>query len=491
MTSTTPPPRWVARDGFGQLLLAEWTKLRSVRRWMLAMLSAVLLTVGFGLITAAGPKTDINERPDFVVGPSGQPVVDNFFFVHQPLPGNGTITARVLSQAPSHEWAGAGVMVKATATSGAPYAAVMVTPGHGVRLQANFTTDRPGGVGAGPHWLRLTRSGEDITGYESADGLTWLAIGTLRLRGLPETVEVGLFVSSPPKVIITRKSGTTSSGEQATDGEATFDRVSLEAERALTPQPWQSDDINSGVAPKVAFNSGLTETGGTFRLLGTGEIGPNPPDDDVVQMSLFGVQVALMALVAVGALFMTSEYRRGMIRTTLAASRGRGRVLAAKGIVLGLATFAVGLVGTVAALLVSLPLLRAAGYEPPAFPPVSLLDGPVLRALLTTSAFLAAIAVLSLAVGTIMRHSAGAITTVIVLVILPVFASFSLPVGPAKWLMLLTPTGGFATQRAKPPTNALAEPWSMISAWAGLGVVCAYTAVALTLAYWLLRRRDA
>ena len=57
--------------------------------------------------------------------------------------------------------------------------------------------------------------------------------------------------------------------------------------------------------------------------------------------------------------------------------------------------------------------------------------------------------------------------------------------------MLLTPRGGFATQRALPPTNLLAEPWSMISPWAGLGVVCAYTAAALGLAYWLLRRRDA
>ncbi len=103
----------MARDGFGQALRAEWTKLRSVRRWMLAMLSAIVLTVVFGLIAAAGNKTEVNEHPDFVVGPDGQPVVDEFFFVHQPLFGDGTISARVLTQAPSHEWAGAGVMIKA------------------------------------------------------------------------------------------------------------------------------------------------------------------------------------------------------------------------------------------------------------------------------------------------------------------------------------------------------------------------------------------
>jgi hypothetical protein len=382
-------------------------------------------------------------------------------------------------------------MIKESTTSGSPYAAMMVTPGHGLRLQSNFTTDRPAGAGGGPHWLRLTRSGGDITGYESLDGGTWRAVGTVHLDGLPETVEVGLFVSSPPKIVITRRSGTTSGGEQATNGNATFDQVSVHAKRPLAAQPWRSDDIGPSGPRKVTTNPSLTGSGGRFTLAGTGEIGPRTPVDDVVQMSLFGVLVGLMAIVAVGVLFVTSEYRRGMIRTTLAASRGRGRMLAAKGIVLGLATFAVGIVTTVAAFLLTQPLLRAGGYRPPAFQYVSLFDGPVLRAVLTTSAFLAAIAVLSLAVGTVMRHSAGAITTVIALVILPVFAAFSMPVEPAKWLMLLTPTGGFATQRAKPPTNLLAEPWSMISPWAGLGVVCAYTTVALALAYVLLRRRDA
>ena len=52
------------------------------------------------------------------MGPDGQPVVDEFFFVHQPLTGDGSISARVLTQAPSHEWAGAGVMVKERATTG-------------------------------------------------------------------------------------------------------------------------------------------------------------------------------------------------------------------------------------------------------------------------------------------------------------------------------------------------------------------------------------
>ena len=41
-------------------------------------------------------------------------------------------------------------------------------------------------------------------------------------------------------------------------------------------------------------------------------------------------------------MFMTAEYRRGLIRTTLAASPNRGRVLAAKAIVIGSAAFVTG-----------------------------------------------------------------------------------------------------------------------------------------------------
>jgi hypothetical protein len=46
-------------------------------------------------------------------------------------------------------------------------------------------------------------------------------------------------------------------------------------------------------------------------------------------------------------------------------------------------------------------------------------------------------------------------------------------------------------QRAKPPSDVLAEPWSRINPWVGLGVACVYAAVSLGAAAWLLERRDA
>ena len=67
-------------------------------------------------------------------------------------------------------------------------------------------------------------------------------------------------------------------------------------------------------------------------------------------------------MIALGALFITAEYRRGMIRTTFAASPHRGRVLAAKAIVIGTVTFVAGLVGAAVALPVAEHKLSSSGW---------------------------------------------------------------------------------------------------------------------------------
>jgi hypothetical protein len=165
-------------ESFGRLLLAEWTKLRSVRRWVITLFGVAALTVGVSVLAANGGSTDINERPNFVVGPDGTAVADGMQFVHQPIAGDGAITVRVASlgkpQAeraasgglagstllPPGPWGGAGVIIKDGTRTGSAYASVLLTPAHGVRMQANYETDLAGTAGGGPRWLRLTRSGE-------------------------------------------------------------------------------------------------------------------------------------------------------------------------------------------------------------------------------------------------------------------------------------------------------------------------------------------
>jgi ABC-2 type transport system permease protein len=148
----------------------------------------------------------------------------------------------------------------------------------------------------------------------------------------------------------------------------------------------------------------------------------------------------------VATLFITAEYRRGLILTTLTASPRRGRVLAAKAIVIGAATFVTGL----AAALVAVPLgeheLRANGNY--LFPTSPLTE---LRVIVGTAALLAIASILALALGAVLRRSAGAITAVVVTVAFPYTLAIASPVLPdsaAQWLLRLTPAAGFSIQQS-------------------------------------------
>src|ERR1700722_2456686 len=93
------PGQQAARDGFAQLLRAEWTKFRTVRGWVIGMIVAALVTVGIGLLSAVGSMSSctINGKPCHIVhpvGPGGEAVTDTFYFVHRPLASHGSITAR-------------------------------------------------------------------------------------------------------------------------------------------------------------------------------------------------------------------------------------------------------------------------------------------------------------------------------------------------------------------------------------------------------------
>jgi hypothetical protein len=100
-------------------------------------------------------------------------------------------------------------------------------------------------------------------------------------------------------------------------------------------------------------------------------------------------------------MFMTAEYRRRLIGVSLTAAPRRGRLLAAKAVVIGAVGFVAGLVAATVALAVGKPLLLRAG---PLAWPVSLLTEA--RMVVGTAALLAVAAVLALAIGTIVRRGA-------------------------------------------------------------------------------------
>jgi ABC-type transport system involved in multi-copper enzyme maturation permease subunit len=184
-----------------------------------------------------------------------------------------------------------------------------------------------------------------------------------------------------------------------------------------------------------------------------------------------------------------------LIRTTLAASPRRGRVLAAKAVVIASVAFAAGLVAAAAAVILGTQLARGRAYV---FPVSWLTE---LRMVAGTAALIAVVAVLALAVGTMLRRSAAAVTVVIVAIVLPYLLGVVsvLPAGAADWVLRITPAAAFAVQQAVPQysqVTALYSPggggggYFPLAPWAGFAVLCGWAALALALAAVLLRRRD-
>jgi ABC-2 family transporter protein len=514
--------------GLAHLVRAEWTKFRTVRGWVIGMVVAVLVIVLLGYVTAAGSHSSCNGGPcHFVnpVGPGGEAVVDSFYFVHRPLSGDGSITARVTSltgelptqtggrvragQGPRsgmhpglEPWSKGGLIIAQSTRLGSAYAAVMVTGGHGVRMQYDYTQDIAGLPGrpsaASPRWLRLTRSGDTITGYESADGTHWTQVGAATLAGLPATVQAGLFATSPAYSAVTSQgiAGISSTGGP-TLATAAVDHVSL---RGTWPGgAWRGEAVGSG--PDMAYpaqGGGYHEAGGRFTVTGSGDIAPagngGAGDGQSVQAGLTGAFFGLIAVVVVAAMFITAEYRRGLIRTTLAAGPRRGQVLAAKALVIGAVSFVAGLVAAAAAIPI---YARIASDNGNYIYPLSTLTE--VRIVAGTAALLAVAAVLALAAGAALRRSAIAVTVVIVVIVLPYLISVTnlLPVGASQWLLRLAPAAAFSVQQAVPNYPQVSDVCTAatgcypLAPWAGFAVLCLWAAAALALAVFLLRRRDA
>jgi ABC-type transport system involved in multi-copper enzyme maturation permease subunit len=523
----------ISGEDLGQLLHAEWTKFRTVRGWVIGTAFAGLVIVLFAYLATFrhedgglcfGPNPSSGTCQSFVhpgpaLGPGGVPVTDTYYFVHRPLTGDGSMTVRVGSlsgkgqtggggnsvsvtdlvgvPAAVNQWAKAGLIVTAGTQPGAAYAGVMLTGGHGVRMQFDYTGDLAGPqVSAkGPRWLRLTRSGATLTGYESPDGTSWTKVGTVKLTGLPGTVQAGLFVTSPPSTDLSSPQffgGESGANQTATGATATFDRLSLGGR--WQPASWSAQNVGANTELPTLSSVGYRRTSAGFTISGSGDIAPAVGAGYTDEQPLTGVFIGLIVLIVLATMFITAEYRRGLIRTTLAATPRRGRVLIAKASVVGAVTFVAGSVACAVAIPLGNHVLRANGNY--VYPAGTLTE---LRVILGTGALLALFAVLSLAVGTALRRSAAAITAVIVLTILPyILATASaLPTGPSDWLLRLTPAAGFAIEQTLPQyhqVSYLYDPtggFYPLAPGLGLAVLCAYVLVSLLIARRMLLTRDA
>jgi len=193
----------------------------------------------------------------------------------------------------------------------------------------------------------------------------------------------------------------------------------------------------------------------------------------------WGMMIAQITAVVLGALVVTTEYGTGMIRTSFAAVPGRGRVLAAKAVVLAALLFVVGTVTALLGYAGGNYFLDREGIG-------MALEGDVLRSMYGSGLFMAGLGLLAASVGFLLRHTAATITIVI---------AFVFVLG--NMVMLVPGDVGDVLEKGMPGNAgaAISTPVSfnpnLLDAWPGFGLFVVELAV-ITLAAWaLLRRRDA
>jgi ABC-type transport system involved in multi-copper enzyme maturation permease subunit len=526
-TETAAPHRCPVtpeRDSFWHLVHAEWTKFRTVRGWVIAVLVTIAAITAFVFVATGSSRSCVGSGgpsacPAQPAGPGGVPVVDAFYFAHQPVTGNGTITAAVTSLTGQVEvgqagngtpqmgpglqpWSKAGIIIKENTSQGSAYAAMMVTGSHGVRMQWDYVNDTAGLTGrvsaSAPRWLRLVRGGDTVTGYDSADGTHWTLVGTAALPGLTSTVQAGLFAAGS----FYDSKFCTYDSNFCTRATGVFRHIGL----SWPATGWTGTNV-AGPDFGVPAPGTLRQSASTITVASFGDISPAAGNayggtGQSLQRALAGTFFGMIPLIVMAAMFITAEYRRGLIRVSLTAVPRRGRLLAAKAVVIGAVGFAAGLVAATVALAVGTHLLRRAGGLQW---PVSLITEARMAA--GTAAVLAVAAVLALAIGTIVRRSAPAVAIMIAVIVVPHLlalnplpgsqAQGSGPGGGGGWELQITPAAALAVQQAVPQFHQLIAIYSLnagyypLAPWAGLAVECAWAAAALALAYYLLRRRDA
>jgi len=205
---------------------------------------------------------------------------------------------------------------------------------------------------------------------------------------------------------------------------------------------------------------------------------------DLTNNALAGIVPSLLLIGVLGALAMTGEYSSGTIRTTLAAAPRRPLLLSAKALVFGAMALAVGEAASFISFFAGGAALRH-GIAAPA-----LTQPGVLRAVLLSGAGFCLVGLLGMGLGAIIRHSGAAIGAVVggVYVIPTAVAAAAHGVGVYTPIIII---GNSLTTTKPEPCSADGQCLHPLSAWAGLGLLGLYAAVALAAGCWLFARRDA
>jgi hypothetical protein len=208
------------------------------------------------------------------------------------------------------------------------------------------------------------------------------------------------------------------------------------------------------------------------------EMDPEWDGASTLTLALFGVPFAMIALGVLGVLTASGEYTTGLIRSTLAAVPTRLPVLWAKAAVYGALAFLVGTVGAFAAFLIASGVLSDTSIA------MGISDTGVVRSLLGVGAYLGLVGMAGVALGALLRSTAGGISALVgTFMLVPGLMSLL----PESWQEGIT---RYLPSNAGESIFALQHDAGTLSAGAGLLVLAGWTALALGGAAYRMRRSD-
>jgi ABC-2 type transport system permease protein len=206
------------------------------------------------------------------------------------------------------------------------------------------------------------------------------------------------------------------------------------------------------------------------------------PNEDIVTITLAGVYLAQIAAVAFGVVAICGEYATGTIRATFMANPRRRLVLSAKAGIVGALVLGAGAVSALAAFYVGTAVLRGNGFTSDnGYTASTLADSDTLRKVAVAAVYPFLIALLSLGVATIVRHTALAISAILGVLFVPFIVAPLFPEHIANTIVYVSPMAGMAAQEQGAPGDPLT----------GIAVTVAWAVGAMAVALWLIARRDA
>jgi ABC-2 type transport system permease protein len=205
---------------------------------------------------------------------------------------------------------------------------------------------------------------------------------------------------------------------------------------------------------------------------------------DPTNLSLVGLVAGQLTIGILGIMVMTAEYGTGTIRSTLAAVPNRGLFLVAKVAAFALVALIVGEIVSFVAFFVGQALLISP------VPHATIGQPGVLRAVVGGGLYLTLLGLLGMGLGTIIRHTAGAIAAFVgILLIVPaLLAAFPLSVQNA--VSKYEPMS-IGNTMSTVNTHVTSGATPTFSPWAGMAILTLCVAAVLGLGALRLIRRDA